>query len=152
MKKRSVLDGIGNIKIYTGPIHKIYADDFTLVRGRPVCTKKDVIIQRRANFYIGDGAGGSYENIENGCVLPSREEAIKNCDQSVSTNKAKLIGVLSGKISDPKEAHRILDTVKAESESLYYIPSELKYEQDMPKKKVKEYVKKAEEARNKNKK
>ena len=152
MKKRSVLDGIGNIKIYTGPIHKIYADDFTLVRNRPVFAKKDVVVQKRANYYIGDGAGGSYENIEQGCVLLSREEAIKKCDQSVASNRDKLMSVLAGRVTDPKEAHRILDMVKAESESLYYIPGELKPEQDMPKKKVKEYVKKAEEARNKNKK
>ena len=152
MKDLGILDGMIKIKIYTGPIYKVYADDFTLVRNRPVCTKKETKVKKYANFYIDEGTTGDYTNIEYGCVLPSREEAIKKCDQSVAEKKATLMSVLSGRITDPKEEHRILVSVSMDSEVLYYNKDELKYESTTTKKKLKELIKKADADRNKNKK
>ena len=143
--KKDELDGIGKIKIYKGLVHKIYADDFTLVRNRPVGTKKEA---KGKVAYFYRNANGKDVCIDYGQILPDRKEAVKNCDAAIQQNTAILINALSGRVKDPKEAHRILDDVKKETESLYYVSDELKFDQEMPKKKLKQMM----EDRNKNKK
>lgn len=158
MSKLSVFDAInklvGNsIRIYTGPIHKVYADDFELDRrGRPLHRKKYAIVKKYANFYICDESGDIFESIELGYVLPTHEDALKYCDDTFNKNKTAITNVLNGRVTDPKEAHRILESIKADSACEYYIPSELQYSHDMSKKDFKLLIKKREERDNKNKK
>lgn len=146
------LDGFGKIKIYTGPIHEIYVENFSLVRGKPIGNKKERIVNRTANFYIGNGAGGEYENIEYGCVLPNREEAIKKCEATIDKNKLRILSVLNAQNSNPKEQHRILNEIKNEIQCAYYVKSELQYERTIQKKELKELIKLRETIINKNKK
>lgn len=155
MSKLNVFDAInklvGNtVKIYTGPIHKKYADDFELMRGRPVCKKKDVIVKRHGNFCLSED-GSDYISLEYGRVLLTYDKAMKQCDDVVKKNSSKIIGALSGRITNPKDQHRILDEVKMESESLYIIPSEIKYSHDISKKDYKQFVKKYDNKDNKKK-
>ena len=157
MKGISLLDGLIKVKLYTGPIRKVYADNFSLVRNRPVYKMNDTkFFKQHANFFIGDGAGGDYENIELGGVLPNEKEARSICDQIVSAKQATLMSVLTGRVSNPKEQHRILDEIQNESVVYYYNKDELKFEREVTKKELKELVKKAETLRerdkNKNKK
>jgi hypothetical protein len=156
MKNLNVFDAINNlvgnsVRIYTGPIHKIYADEFELVRGRPLCKKKDVIVKRHASFFVCDD-GKNFENLDYGIILPTHEEAIRLCDDAIIKSKTTLTNVLAGRITDPKEAHRILESVKESSTSLYYIPSELEFSHNISKKDFKQLVKKRETYGNQNKK
>ena len=157
MSKLSVFDAINKIvgnsvRIYTGPIHRIYADDFELVRGRPLCVKKDVIVKKHASFYLYDANNNIFENMDYGMVIPTHSEAIKHCDDVVLKNKTALTNALSGRVNDPREIRRILESIKNDSESLYYISSELVYSHDISKKDFKQLIKKREDFNNKNKK
>ena len=147
--KKDELDGIGKIKIYKGVVHKLYADDFSLVRSRPVGTKKEDK-GKVAYFYIN--SNGQDVCIDHGKVLPDRKEAVKQCDAAIQKNAATLINALSGRVKDPKEQHRILDAVKKDTESLYYDKNELKFDQEMPKKKLKQMIETRNNKQNKNKK
>lgn len=141
VKKLNIFDSISSIfdhpvRIYEGPIHRIYADDFNLARGRAVYKKKDVIDKKVANFYMVDGKGYDFENIEHACILNTRDEAIAWCDEVVKNREQTIRSVLNGQITDPKEAHRLLDDIKSDSSCIYYIHNELKYSHTISKKEL----------------
>ena len=147
------IGNIGKIQLYTGPIYKVFADDFVLDKhGRPSCVKKHKIEKKNANFYIGDGKGGEYENLEYGCVLAQRGVAIEMCDDAIKVSKPTIMGAF--RKEDPKEQHRILEQVKIDSECLYYDPTSLKPSEKITKKELVKRIKLRDEinAKNKNKK
>ncbi len=156
MSKLNVFDAInklvGNsVRIYRGPIHRVYADDFELVRGRPLYKKKDVIVKKHASFYLCDGDNNKFQNMDYGVILPTQNEARNLCDDAVNKNKTLLINILNGRIQDPKEAQRLVDGIVEESDYLYYIPNELVYSHDISKKEFKQFVKQIEDHNNQNK-
>ena len=141
VKKLNIFDSISNIfdhpvRIYEGPVHKIYADDFRIMRGRPIYKKKDVIDRKNANFYMVDGKGYDFENIEHACILNTRDEALAWCEEVIKNREQTLRSILNGQIADPKEAHRILDEIRNDSSCIYYIQSELKYSHTISKKEL----------------
>ena len=149
------LSGIGKIRIYKGSIYKLYKDDFSLVRSRPVGITKDSRTEpaskgtKQGYFYLNSKS--EYVSIDYGKVLPDRATAMKKCDELLAKNIPTLMNTLS-RVQDPKEQHRILDGVKKNTTVPYIYNEEIKFDQEMPKKKLKQMVEARNNKQNKNKK
>ncbi len=150
----SLFDGIKKVKLYTGPIRKMYADNFKLVRGK-VDFKPNVskTYRSEANFYKDAESGPDYKNIELGVILPDFDKALNHCTQVVNENKSIILKVLNGEIGDIAEREKKIAEIKEASTILFYDRQEVKFKREETQKELKSLVKKAEEARNnKNKK
>lgn len=140
VKKISLFDFAKHISIYEGPVHLVHADKFSMFRNRPVYKKIDTVAKRKGNFVKSEEKEGSYESMDYGMILYTREEAYKACDDKVKENMSKIRTALLN-TSNPKEAHRLLDEVSKESSFLYYDSNELSYSHTIPYKEYKELVK-----------
>ena len=150
----SLFDGIKKVKLYTGPIHMMYADNFKLVRGK-VVFKPNVSKTYRsaATFYKDAESGPDYKNIELGVILPDFDKALNHCTQVVDENKNIILKVLNDEIGDIAEREKKIAEIKEASTILFYDRQEVKFKREETQKELKSLVKKAEEARNnKNKK
>lgn len=144
--------GIGKkITIYSGPIHRVCADNFVLNKNGRVGFTKVLGKDKTGYFYVGDATGGELTSIDEGYVLPNRDEAFKMCTYVVNKNSAVLMSALTGRVTDPKEVSRIYKTVKEESVVLYYDRNEVKQCGEQSKKDFKETLKQAENERAKRK-
>lgn len=139
---------IGSVTIYKGALKKLYADDFVLLRNRPVYRKVSEDTNKKGYFY--KDKDNKNIKIDDGCILKTKEEAVKYCDEIVQKNMLKVMNALSGRVNDD-EASKILNSIKKETECIYYEPEKLEYSYDMPKKEWKKLIKQVEE-KNKNKK
>ena len=149
MAKFSLFDG-GKVTIYSGPIHRVCADNFVLNENGKIGFDKIVGKDTKGYFYVGDAKGGEYTSIDEGCVLPNKTTAIKICTDVVIKNTPALMGALTGRI-DPKEASLIYKRVRKESEVLYYEKNEVSQYGSESKKEFKETLRQAEEERAKRK-
>jgi len=149
MAKFSLFDG-GKVLVYSGPIHRVCADKFVLNKNGKIGFSKVVLKDKPGYFYIGDAKGGEFTSIDEGCVLPNREEALVMCTDVVIKNTPALMSALSGNI-DPKKASLIFKNVTEESEILFYDRREVKPGTSYSKKDFKEILRQAEEERAKRK-
>ena len=140
---------IGSVAIYKGALKKLYADDFVLLRNRPVYRKISEDIGKKGYFY--KSKDNKNIKVDDGCILPTKVEATKHCDDTVQKYMPSIIKALSGRVTE-EEAKKILEMVKKESECIYYEPDKLVHDYDMPKKELTKLIKKVEEKNNKNKK
>ena len=151
MKKFSLLGG-GKVTIYSGPIHKVFADDFKLNKNGTIGftkvqdKKKDVT----GYFYVGEAKGGELTSIDEDCVLPNRDAAFKLCTNVVNNNAPALMNALTGNI-DPKEASLLYKKVREESEVIYYDKNEVKPFSEQSRKDFNETLRQAEVEREKRK-
>lgn len=127
-----------SVEIYVGPIHKVYAEDFKLVKDKAVYRRKDIITKKNAYFYKN---GLDYINIEHDCVLPTQEEANDYCIRTMRVKQLKLTEVLKGLIDNPKEKRRFLEDVTRDSSCIYAAPSEIKYSHTISNSEFKELIK-----------
>ena len=149
MAKFSLFDG-GKVTVYTGPIHRVCADKFVLNKNGKIGFSKTMKKDKPGYFYLGDAKGGELINIDEGCVLPNREEAFAKCTSIVIDNNGKLMKALTGEV-DPKEASLIYKNVTEESEVWFYDRNEAKPTATYSKKDFKEILRQAEEERAKRK-
>ena len=151
MAKFSLFDG-GKVTIYSGPIHRVCADDFKLNKNGTIGFTK--VQDKRKDvtgyFYVGEAKGGELTCIDEGYVLPNRNLAFKMCTDIVVKNTPALKDALTGKV-DPKEASLLYKNVREESEVLYYEKNEVKPFGEQSKKDFKETLRQAEEERAKRK-
>lgn len=138
-----------NVTIYSGPVHRVCADNFVLNKNGKIGFTKVHGKDKIGYFYIGDGKGGDFISIEEGCVLPDRNTAFDLCTNEVIKNTAALMGVLNGRITDPKEVSRIKKEIREKTEILYYDKNEVRQHGTQSKKQFKETLRQAEESRNK---
>lgn len=150
--KKDGLDGIGKVKIYKGTVYRVFADNFSLNKGRPVGTK-NVDKGKIAYFYrTVDGNEVCIDTgIDSSKVFSSRNSAFNNCDAAILNNAENIKKALSNNIINPKERSRILLEVTKATESFYYSSSDLKFEQEMPKKKLKQMLEERNRKNNDNK-
>lgn len=128
-----------SVEIYTGPVHKIYADEFKLVRGNFGYKKVDDIIKREAFFYK---SGYDFICMDTGEKLPTEDEAIKYCGNIIDKKKLTIIQMLSDPNVSPKNLQRFLNEIVNESSCSFANNSEIKYARTMPGKEFKELIKK----------
>ena len=154
------LSGLGKVRIYVGTINKLYKDDFSLFRNKPAGITKDTRTEKNPKlpakqgyFYIKTkGSSTEYVSIDYGRVLPNRATAMKKCDELLAKNIPTLMNALS-RVKDPKEQHRIFDAVTKDTEVPYiYSADDIKFYQEMPKKKLKSLLESRNSKQNKNKK
>ena len=91
------------IEIYEGPIRKIYANEFTIVRDQLRVKKKDEIYKRGALFYRTEG---KFVNIEKDCVLDTRDNALSRCNCVVRTKERKIMEMLTTPRQNPKDVNK----------------------------------------------
>jgi len=140
----------GKLQLYTGPIYKVFADDFVLDKhSRPSCKMKSGIAKNIANFYMEDSKSGEYKCLEYDCVLAERKEAIGCCEDAFKESKPAIMGAF--KIEDPKERHMALDKIKADTECLFYNPHELRPSEKVTKKELAKRIRLRDEVNSKNK-
>ena len=137
-----------NVTIYKGPVHTVCADNFVLNKNGKIGFSKVHLSDRVGYFYIGDGKGGDFINIEEGRVLPDRNTAFVLCNNEVIKNSPSLMSILAGRVTDPKEISRIKKEIKEKTEILYYDKNEVKQYSSEPKKQFQKILKQAEERRN----
>ena len=148
MVKFNLLNGLIKVTLYTGPITKVYADNFKLSNGRIKYDKVTENHKQEATFYLDKDAGADYVSVELGGVLPDKKGAEDLCSQVVSANYDDLMRALNGTITDIKERQRIFKSVTKASVLYYYDFHELKKEREVSKKELKNMLDDAENARN----
>lgn len=127
------------VEIYRGPVHKIYADEFRLVKGNFGYKKIDEITKRDAYFYK---SGYDFICLDNNEKLPNKDEAIKYCSNIVDGKKRTIIQMLADPNTTPKNLQRFLNEVMDESSCVYSDSSEIRFERKMPGKEFRELIKK----------
>ncbi len=150
MAKFSLFDG-GKVTIYKGPVHRVCADNFVLNKNGKIGFSKVHLQDKSGYFYIGDGKGGEFISIEEGCVLPDRNTAFDFCTNEVIKNTPILMSILTGRVTDPKEVSRIKKEIREKTEILYYDKNEVRQYGSQTKKEFKETLRQSEERRNKQK-
>ena len=149
MARFSLFDG-GKVTIYSGPIYKVCADTFVLNKNGKIGFNKRIKREKLGYYYLGEAKGGELTNIDEGCVLPNKDAAIKICTDVVIKNTPALMGALTGRI-DPKEASLVFKNVTEESATLFYEKNEVSPCGEQTKKDFKETLRQAEEERAKRK-
>ena len=149
MAKFSLFDG-GKVTIYSGPIYKVCADTFVLNKNGKIGFAKKIKREKLGYYYLGDAKGGELTSIDEGRILPNKDDAIKLCTDVVIKNTPALMGALTGRIN-PKEASLVFKNVTEESAVLLYEKNEISPRGEQSKKVFKETLRQAEEERVKRK-
>ena len=127
VKNINVFDSIKNIfkppvQLYTGPIHKIYADRFDLERGKVQYKRTETIVNEEGTFIK---SGLAFWNIDYDIKLPDFYEASAYCENSVSIKTDTIKNILINPNLDPKKAIQRLDDISTTTGCIFYVPGEL---------------------------
>ncbi len=127
VKNIKVFDSIKNIfnppvRLYTGPIHKIYADRFELERGQIKYKRTETIVNEKGTFIK---SGLAFWNIDYDIKLPDFYEASAYCENSVAINEKRVKNILIDPNLDTKKTIQKLDDVSTSTGCIFYVPGEL---------------------------
>ena len=128
---------IKKIQIYKGPIWKVYADNFRLIKKTVLYDKKFIELPETGYFYIGDGKGGDYINIKYNCVLPDKNKAINDCASAVKEMEDRIYEILIDDKLEPKERNLRLKEFSEKSRCLYYDRNSLETDRKVDTKELK---------------